>query len=443
MNAALARQQATMRRLMMTPETLGRMHRARIGGLTACACSSRGIAPRTMGAVGAMGSSYDLTTPAGFSAQVQASLKAQSASVQQQIAAETGVDTTDARVGQGATAAASLAENGYNPDNQGDNDKLVAAIAGGACLIPGVGPLLGGAVEGLYLTGKIAACPVINAFNAIGIGGGSPGCGAPPCKSSGPSTPGDVLSHLKHLPAMAKGSFAELAVGSLAFFAAQNANCKGGVPPAAIVDALVAMWNKTHQGPAVGYWIPALDVAPSGNLAAPAPAPELFASAANVSDKKTGNVDPNIFYAFQPAASIASKEGFTSVGTGYGQRPASFNAAQNWAPFLISGGFFGSTIPRIVLLNSGALIPPAAPAPKKQLALHLGPAPAKKQLALHLGPSGGTSAKASAPAAAAPMSTGGKVAAGVGVAGAGALAWWLAANKWKWVTPRWARRVMR
>lgn len=402
-----------------------------------CTCAG---APH-IGRLGAIGA-FDATTTAGFSAQVQAQLKAQASSVQATLANETGVDTTDARVGAGAQATASLVQNGYNPENQDDNDKLIAAIAGGACLIPGVGPLLGGAIEGLWQIAKPLSCPVINAFASIGLGGGSPACGAPVCKSKGLTTPAAVLANLQHKPPMPKGSFAELAYGSLAYFAAQNANCKGGVPPNAVVDSLLAIWNKTHAGPAIGVFIPPLDLAPSGSLAAPAPGPGIVGVAGNVTDQKTGNVNPYIYYAFQPVSAIVAHEGMSQIGTGLGQRPKNLNAAQDWSPWFLTTGFFGATVPRIALLNSGPLLPPLAPPPKKQLAFHLAPAPAKKQLAFHLGPSSSTTAKASAPksaSAAAGLSTGEKVAAAGTAAAAATLVWWLHRNRWKWKTPRWMR----
>jgi hypothetical protein len=78
------------------------------------------------------------------------------------------------------------------------------------------------------------------------------------------------------------------------------------------------------------------------------------------------------------------------------------------------------------------VVPPAPKAaPKKSLALHLGPPPS-------------TSAKAAAPKPAAkPMSTGAKVAATAAAGGAGALLWWLGSHGWKWVTPRFARALVR
>jgi hypothetical protein len=75
----------------------------------------------------------------------------------------------------------------------------------------------------------------------------------------------------------------------------------------------------------------------------------------------------------------------------------------------------------------------AAPAPRKVIPLTLGPA--------H--PSGiTTKAKAAAPKAA-PMSTGAKVAVGAAAVGGASLVAWLAMHGWKWVTPRFARALLR
>jgi hypothetical protein len=80
------------------------------------------------------------------------------------------------------------------------------------------------------------------------------------------------------------------------------------------------------------------------------------------------------------------------------------------------------------------------PRPVKIIALHLGPPPPKKVIALHLGPRGAVGAKAPASA---PMSTGAKV-AGVAGAGAGAaVLWWFASHGWRWVTPRFASRLLK
>jgi hypothetical protein len=326
-----------------------------------------------------------------LTAELQARLNAQAASVQQTIADETGVDTTNARTAQGAASAATLLQHGYDPSNSSDNANLVHAIAGGAALIPGPGPILAGAIEGLWLVGNAIACPVTDAFASIGLG--TP-CGSPPCKSSGNWSAAELLTTYAHaLPAMPLGSFASLCVPALAMYAANAANCKGGMPPDVIIDAVVAIWNATHAGPAVGYFIP--PISELGNSITPAMLVVWTQNSGTTPAGRAG-MDPNAYYGFGPVQKIISDGYYES------NPPADINRAQDWQPFSIAPtppGMSAST-PRIVSVNSGALLPPT----KKHLDLHLGPAPAP------------------APAA---MSTGTKVAVGGGVVLLTAGAIWL------------------
>jgi hypothetical protein len=416
LRSAMARKQMRVQRM------------GRLGGIAApCACGCAG-ARRGIGRIGNLG---PISTGA-FSAQLEAQIKTQSSSVQQTLAAQTGVDTTDAHVAQGAQSAATLVQNGYNPNSSGDNQNLIHAIAGGLALIPGAGPLLAGAVEGLWLIGSQIACPVTNAFASVGLG--TP-CGAPPCKTSGNWTPAGLLSsNARELPATPAGSFASLAVPALATYAAQAGNCKGGMPPDVVVDAVVAIWNKTHAGPAASYFVPPIATL-SGSITA-----DLL----GIQNQTSGSTpaaragkDPNVYYAFGPIAAIL-KDGYYQSNP-----PKNVNAAQPWAAFAVPSAPAGMafTQPRIVMVNTGALLPPPPPAPKKSLAFHLAPPPAKKSLALHLAPPSSTAAKVAAPAK--PMSTGGKVAAVAAAGGGAALVWWLSSHGWKWVTPRFARGLVR
>jgi hypothetical protein len=303
-------------------------------------------------------------TTSQFSADLQARLSAQSASVQQTIASETGVDTNNARVSQGAQSAATLIQHGYDPNSAADSANLIHAIAGGAALIPGAGPILAGAIEALWLVGNQIACPVTNAFASIGMG--TP-CGAPPCKTTGgPFTTAQLLtSNASQLPSMPTGSFASLAVPAIATYAAQAGNCKGGMPPGSIVDAVVAVWNAVHAGPPIGYFIPPiaeLDGSVTPDVLG------LWGQESGTTPAAKAGKDPNVYYGFGPVQKI--------VSDGYYQSnpPSNLNEAQDWAAFTVPPAPAGMdfTSPRIVLVNSGAFVPPPPPG-KKHLDFHLGP----------------------------------------------------------------------
>lgn len=418
----------------MTPQ-LAR-ERARMGALRArtaprtiagdCLCMRPvGRAPGTIGYLGALGDASLLST-ADYSAQLQARLSAQTSSVKAQIAAATGTDVTNATTTQGAQSAAGLIQNGYNPDSASDNANLVHVVAGGLALIPGAGPILAGAVEGLWVVGNAAACPLENAFSSVGIGSPSPACGGKVCTTSGSWTPANVLAANKGaLPAIASrtGSFANLVTAALAMYAAQSLNCKGGFPAVAVVDGIVALWNQTHAGPAVPVYVPALLVQPGTG----APGSLLIGGAGvhpsgTSAPAKAGQV-PNVFYAFDSAALLSGYLGqdVTKPSSGF----------TGWATFALSGVTappgLTLTAPRTVMINVGALTVPA-PRPARTINLHLGPLPSSSD-----------AARAPSSRAAVPMSTGAKVAAAGAAAGAGALLWWLGKNGWKWRTPRFAR----
>lgn len=400
----------------MTP-ALAR-ERARMGALRgrtmgACLCQRRPQA-RSMGAIGALPTFPASVTTSEYTSALQAQVSAQASSIQQTLAAQTGVDTQNATVAQGASSAASLLQNGFNPQSASDNANLVHVIAGGLCLIPGVGPLLGGALEALWQVGSVIACPVTNAFASIGLG--TP-CNAPPCRTTGNFTTAQML---EGAPPMPRGSFASLAIPALASAAAQAANCKQVAPAAVIVDAVVNVWNKTHLGPAVPYVVPALQTIGG------------YLYGGDFIGGMNEGPNANVTYAFQPALAAAAARVLTQSG----------NTIALFGPPAPLPGYTLSP-PRLVMVNAGALIPPITP---HTLTLHLGPPPPPAAhpvtLTLHLGPRPSTAASARAPAHAG-MSTGGKVAAGVATAGGAALLWWLGSHRWRWVTPRWAGKLVR
>jgi hypothetical protein len=309
-----------------------------------------------------------------LSADFQGALQARANSLGAQGAAElktqTGVDVTQARVASGASAALSLSQSGYDPSSSGDNQKLVAAIAGGACLIPGVGPLIGGAVEGLYQAGMAIACPTEQFFASVGLSTLPPQCGGAPCKTTGNWSAAGILSqNARQLPSSSKGSFGQFVLGALAAFAAQAANCKGPVlPPGVIVDAAVAIWNKTHAGPVAPVLVPPLYTVNKG-LTAYGP-PTLIAAWSSVSGSSgpaaRAGKDPYAFYAFLPTGTTAPDHPAGS--------PSSSDA---WTPWKVAPAPAGMNVdpPRVVRVNMGPALPPPAP-PPKILQFHLGPVPA-------------------------------------------------------------------
>lgn len=284
---------------------------------------------------------------AQFKADVQTRLSNLSADAQAKILEKTGVDTTQQSVAKGASSAVGLIKGGYDPNNSNDNANLVHVIAGGLCLVPAVGPVLGAAVETLWVVGNAIACPITDAFASVGIG--SP-CGAG-CKSTGNWTAASILAaNAGAVPAMPRGSFAQLAVGALATYAAQAANCKGGIPPGLIVDAVVQMWNQTHAGPAVAYLVPPLAVLP-GSLTGTPTLLVTWGSTSGSTPAGQAGKDPWAFYGFGPAALA---QPYASVGNVADDSTWGFATPFTTAP---APPGMVATSPRIVMVNSGAVIP--------------------------------------------------------------------------------------
>lgn len=286
-------------------------------------------------------------------AQVQANLNALGTSAKAQIQATTGVDLNNQRVQQGATSALSLLQNGYNPASDADSAQLIHAIAGGCALIPG-GAVFGAYIELLWQAGQAVACPLENAFAAIGLGQPSPTCGGAPCTHTGPpSTPASIIAE-SELPQNWNqvGSFSSLAVGALATYAAQNLNCKGGVPPGMVIDAVIAVWNQTHSNSDyVSILIPPLEMFGTGSSGVLIPYWQSISS-----NSPSGSIDPYVFYAFQSVTSIMQQDQ-AALST-----PVQANGS--WAPWSVMTGL-PSTNPRVVSINNGPLIVPAgASAPK-------------------------------------------------------------------------------
>jgi hypothetical protein len=320
------------------------------------------------------------------------------------ISSAAGSVASVAVVATGVVSAYSLITNGYDPSLPADNAKFVNAIAGGLALIPGVGIFLAGAVEVLWTVGNAIGCPVTHLF-----GGTSPACGDPPCVSSGNWTPGGVLSQ-SNLPSFTPESFGKFVTSALAVQGANVLNCKGGLTPDHIVDASVNMWNQTHAGPAIDYFVPPLSalfspMVPFWPLGLNVPVySQLTASA------------------FQPVSQTSQ-------------------LVQNWiaSPYFVIPPQHGVFEPgqwadaRIVQVNAGALLQPAAPPQatvdafrSTMLSLKTNGIPDAQWATMDAPTQAAWRAQGFAPAsevaASAGMSTTAKVATGVAVAGVAAAA---------------------
>jgi len=290
------------------------------------------------------------TTPlstSGYGSELLAQYQLQPSDVQAQIQARTGVDTTNQTVQSGIAAAAGLIQNGYDPNNPDDNAALVHSISAGLCLIPPPFPgvILAGAIEGLWVVGNQIACPVANAFAAIGLGSR---CDAPPCTTTGGpfTTAGILQTNQGALPPLFSrdGSFAQLATAMLVTGAAQAGNCNPGPPAVALIDAAVSVWNATRKGPAVPIYVPALLVQPG--TGSPGIGRLFDCAGAQISGSDPAalaGLPENIFYAFDGLGNAQGAYGITSG-----------------VPSFPSCGMVGTEVvpARSVMINIGDLIKP-------------------------------------------------------------------------------------
>lgn len=182
-------------------------------------------------------------------------LAAASAQGQAAIALATSSSATAARQANGAADAASLASNGFNPDDPGDEQKLMGAIAGGLALIPGAGPILGAAVELLWQLGTQVMGPALTKL--FGYCSNPAGC----CSSSGNWTVRQVLAASGVTSAPPAGTFAALAVPAFGQSWADAMNCKpnyAGAGYSILLPGLVAVWNAAATGPMQDVFVPYL-----------------------------------------------------------------------------------------------------------------------------------------------------------------------------------------
>jgi hypothetical protein len=174
----------------------------------------------------------------------QQAVSQMSAGLQAQWANATSPAANSSRIAGGIEAGSDLIVNGYNPDSAGDNQKLIVSIAGGVSLIPGVGPILGGAVL-LLDAGAQAIAKVLEDAGIIWFG----------CRTTGNWTVQTVLSE-NPIPPMPPGSFAALAVPMLAQDCANTANCKGSLGMLAVLAGAASIWNAGASGPPMTVYVP-------------------------------------------------------------------------------------------------------------------------------------------------------------------------------------------
>ena len=165
----------------------------------------------------------------------------------------------DGRISNGAAAAASIIQNGYNPDNADDNQKLVVTIAGGCSLIPGVGPVLGAVIIGMYEIGTQVIAPLVDKL----LGYSS----IPTCSSSGNWTTTGVLSNCGINSFPPAGTLAGLVVPALGKAYSQMMNCDAfnkvpGTIPFGFqltIAPLLKMWNQATDGDLIDYFVPRIN----------------------------------------------------------------------------------------------------------------------------------------------------------------------------------------
>jgi hypothetical protein len=280
-----------------------------------------------------------LGDPPDLGAQAQAQINAQVAQANVQInklqgqakatwdASQTNVANAQ-RVTNGAIAAESLVQNGYNPNDDADNQKAITAVAGGLSLIPGIGPVLGGAL----LILDAIALGAAKLLEAIGL------ISPPYCNSTGNWTPAKVLAPFPSLPTT-PGTFAALATAALATNAADSLNCKPHYPPSWVLTGVATLWNQNSSGNPVQIWIPNLD--PSGV--------QIFAPQQGGGP----SLDTLTSYAFQPLANVPL--GYVAYGSTVTVNDGAFAPKAPPAPATGSGGGKAVAVVAVAAVAGGGL----------------------------------------------------------------------------------------
>jgi hypothetical protein len=295
--------------------------------------------------VGFSAQTGDSGISASFSSYVNGKVSGLGAQGSAWVQSNTGVDASNPRVAAGASAAATLVSNGFDPTSASDRQAMVSVIAGGLCLIPGVGPILGSALEVLYQIAQPLACPTAKLFHTLGISASD--CDSPPCSYQGPAPTAETIQNnfdkpvTLHFP----GSFGQITWGALCTNAASAMACKSSVPYDVVVDAVVAMWNATRQGPAADIYVPPLGIAPDG-MSPTLPIVPTWDQGSGGYWSQTGGVDPNVYYAFFPMV-MTPWQTLSAAPPGPGQK----NVLGSYSPA------------RTVSVNTGVLVS-TAPAPR-------------------------------------------------------------------------------
>lgn len=159
--------------------------------------------------------------------------------------AATTPEANDARIAQGAQDASDLLQNGYNPDNQDDNKKLLGAVAAGCALIPGIGWAIGAAVALLAAAAYVIA-PFLYKWGLLA---------KPLFTTTGNFSPNQAFS-LYTISANQPNTFANLALNALAQVWADKNNGKATPYYSDVVAGIAALWNAHSSGPQQMLWVP-------------------------------------------------------------------------------------------------------------------------------------------------------------------------------------------
>ena len=208
--------------------------------------------------------------PATIAAAASNAFDQMSDSAQEAWNGATSDEANNNRIAAGAQSAGDLLSNGYDPDSTKDNQELITAIAGAISLVPGVGPLVGGALMLLDAIGEGIAS-LLQSTGLIWFG----------CRTSGNWTPANMLAieqaqaqqfvaqqtpNVRNWFPTPTGSFASLVFPMLLGNAAKMSNCAGTFTNPQILAAAVAMWNANASGPAMSVYIPALTDGAGGQI---------------------------------------------------------------------------------------------------------------------------------------------------------------------------------